>query len=181
VTRLAPPRTETGLPMLLAGVRRRHAFADAETTIRAQWQALAAMLALPGQRGDVRYGVVCASDPAAATFEYMCGVEVDAFAALSAEVGRMRVPAQRYAVFTHHGGAATLRAAWDAIWREWLPGSGERPADTPDFERYDPACYDAATGRGAIEIWFPVAEPGQAVWPHVPATRDGSPGRGPAA
>ena len=93
------------------------------------------------------------------------------FAALTPAVGRMRVPARRYAVFVHRGGDATLRAAWDAVWHDWLPRSGEQGADTPDFERYDPARFDARTGEGEIEIWLPLAEPGERAWPHGPPPR----------
>ena len=161
--------------MLLAGVRRRHAFADAHVTIAEQWRAFQALLPLPGQQGAVSYGVVCASDPAAGTFEYLCGAEVRAFDALPPDVGRMRVPAQRYAVFTHRGGVGGLREAWAAVWHDWLPRSGERPANTPDFERYDPARFDAGTGTGEIEIWFPVAGEGEAAWTHgAPPTGGGA-------
>ena len=164
MTPVAPSRYARGPAMLLAGVRRHHGYDGAAASIPAQWAELAALGRLPGQRGDVTYGVVCGSDAAARTFEYLCGAEVDGFDALAPGVGRMRVPAQRYAVFTHRGGVATLRATWEAIWHAWLPRSGERPADTPDFERYDPRRFDARTGTGEIEIWFPVAEPGAAAW-----------------
>ena len=151
----APDRYEDGRPMLLAGVRRVHAFGDAERTIPRQWRDLQQLGRLPGQRGATAYGAMCGTSPEQQTFEYLAGVEVDAFDALPREVGRMRVPAQRYAVFVHRGPITALRATWDAIWNDWLPRSGERPADTPDFERYDER-FDPRTGAGVIEIWFPV-------------------------
>jgi AraC family transcriptional regulator len=163
VSSIEPSRYEEGRAMLLAGLRRHHAFDAAATTIPAQWQAFRELGELPGRRDAVTYGVVCGSDPAARTFEYMCAAEVDTFDALPRELGRMRVPAQRYAVFTHRGHVSTLRATWDAIWQRWLPGSGQHPADTPDFERYD-ARFDPRSGSGEVEIWFPVAGPGQARW-----------------
>ena len=141
--------------MLLAGLRRHHGFAESGRTIPEQWLAFQALGRLPGQRADVAYGVVCQSDRARETFEYMSGVEVDAFDALPPAVGRMRVPAQRYAVFTHEGHVAGLRATWGAIWEEWLPRSGVTPANTPDFERYDER-FDPRTGSGVVEIWFPI-------------------------
>ena len=49
--------------------------------------------------------------------------------------------------------------------------TGCRPANTPDFELYD-AGYDARSGNGEIEIWFPVAAPGADEWTH------GAPGLG---
>ena len=152
-----------GQAMLLAGLRQHHAFDHAAATIPAQWQAFQQLGVLPGQRAPTAYGVVCGSDPAARTFEYMCAVEVDAFEPLPRDLGRMRVPAQRYAVFTHRGHVSALRATWDAIWHEWLPRSGQQPANTPDFERYGER-FDPRTGGGEIEIWFPVATGGQAVW-----------------
>ena len=99
--------------------------------------------------------MVCGASPDTGTFEYMSGYEVASFDALPHDLGRMRVPVQRYAVFEHGGHVSGLRATWDAIWREWLPRSGQTPADTPDFELYDER-FDPATGLGVIEIWFPV-------------------------
>jgi AraC family transcriptional regulator len=163
VTSIEPSRYEDGRAMLLAGLRRQHAFDAAAATIPAQWQAFGELGELPGRRDTVAYGVICGSDPAARTFEYMCGMEVESFDALPREIGRMRVPAQRYAVFTHRGHVSTLRATWDAVWHRWLPASGQHAADTPDFERYD-ARFDWRTGTGEVEIWFPIAAPGQARW-----------------
>jgi predicted transcriptional regulator YdeE len=160
---IAPTRYEDGPPMLLGGLRRHHATADPSATIASQWAEFAALGALPGQCDPVAYGVVCGSDAAAGTFEYMCAAEVASLDALPPALGRMRVPAQRYAVFTHRGHASSLRATWDAIWRDWLPRSGHHPANTPDFERYD-ARFDPRTGAGEVEIWFPVAAEGQARW-----------------
>jgi AraC family transcriptional regulator len=144
-----PTRFADGRPMLLAGIRRHHRYADAPRDIPKQWEAFVALGTLPGQQGATTYGAMCGNDPAAQTFEYMCAAEVADFAAVPPSLGRMRVPAQRYAVFTHRGPVPELRATWDAIWNDWLPRSGHEPADTPDFERYDPATDE-------IEIWFPV-------------------------
>jgi AraC family transcriptional regulator len=151
------PRYADGHAMLLAGLRRHHAFDAAAATIPAQWAEFREGGRLPGQHGAIAYGVVCGSAPTERTFEYMCAVEVSAFEALPAGTGRMRVPAQRYAVFTHRGHVSGLRATWDAIWHEWLPRAGAQPANTPDFERYDER-FDARTGRGIVEIWFPIEE-----------------------
>ena len=170
LTPIDPTRYADGPAMLLAGLRRHHSFAGAAATIPAQWQAFQELGPIPGQRGATTYGVVCGSSQAAQTFEYMSGVEVETFDALPRELGRMRVPAQRYAVFTHRGHVSGLRATWAAIWGEWLPRSGQQPANTPDFERYDER-FDPRTGAGEIEIWFPIAAPGQAVWrPDTAAT-----------
>ena len=75
--------------------------------------------------------------------------------ALPKELGRMRVPAVRYAVFWHDGPVDTVRETWDQILWHWLPRSGMRSAHTPDFEVYDER-FDPRTGLGGIEIWVGV-------------------------
>lgn len=156
MTNFQPDRIAEGRAMLLGGLRRPHAFRTAQETMAAQWQAFQAMGMPPGRQGTAAYGVICGADPAAETMEYMTGVEVASLAELPPEYGRMRVPPQRYAVFTHRGHTSTLRETWDAIWR-WLPGSGYASAQTPDFEIYDDR-FDPATGTGEIEIWVPIQD-----------------------
>lgn len=139
--------------MLFAGLRQHHTFAGGAETIPAQWQAFTRLGRLPGQRGTVAYGVICSGDPATETFEYMTAVEVDEFD--DAHPGRMRVPPQRYAVFEHAGHVSTVWQTWKAIWHEWLPRSGHKGANAPDFEVYGER-FDPRTGEGGIEIWFPI-------------------------
>ena len=67
------------------------------------------------------------------------------------------IPEQRYAVFTHADHVASIRRTVNAIWNQWLPASGLKAADAPNFERYDEA-FDPATGNGGFEIWIPVRE-----------------------
>ncbi len=71
------------------------------------------------------------------------------------EFARIRIPAQRYAVFSHRGHISTLRATVYTIWNKWLPASGHAHADAPDFERYDER-FDAESGTGTVEIWLPI-------------------------
>ncbi len=89
----------------------------------------------------------------------MCAVEVSTFDGLGAEIGRMRVPEQHYAVFALNGHLSGLQSLWGATWKEWLPASGLRVAHTPDFEPYDER-FDPKTRSGVVEIWFPVERPG---------------------
>jgi AraC family transcriptional regulator len=152
MTPIEPERFEEGRAMLLAGLRRVHSYSGAMESIPEQWRAFREMGTLPGQQGTVAYGVMCGADPQAQTFEYMTGAEVASFDGLTGEYGRMRVPAQRYAVFTHRGPAATLHETWMAIWNDWLPRSRYRLANTPEFEVYD-ARFDPRTGSGVIEVW----------------------------
>ncbi|MET0398512.1 MAG: effector binding domain-containing protein [Longimicrobiaceae bacterium] len=149
---LTPVRFEEGQPMLLGGLRRRHEYAAAEAGIAAQWREFLAAEPVPGRVGPELYGVMGRADPTG--FEYMCGVEVESFAALPVETGRMRVPAVRYAVFAHGGAAVSLRSTWQRVF-EWLAAGPYDSAHTPDFELYAPGA-DPLTGAGEVEIWLGV-------------------------
>jgi AraC family transcriptional regulator len=149
---LPPPRLEDAPGMLMAGIRRGHRFTSAPQTVPAQWRALRDAGALPGRVGEATYGVICSGD--AEGFEYLAGMEVVSFDQLPEGIGRMRIPPQRYAVFTWDGPASALGEVWEAIWA-WLPASGYADAHTPAFERYDRR-FDPATQRGITEVWFPV-------------------------
>ena len=150
---IEPTRYADGRARLLAGVRRTYGF-DQAAGIPAQWGELEAMLPLPGQRGGARYGVICTGDEAARTFEYMCAVEVEDFEVLPEGTGRLRLPEAHYAVFEHRGPLGRIQQTWAEVF-SWLPRTGRRSAQTPDFELY-PEGYDPARGDEALEIWLPI-------------------------
>lgn len=149
---LVPDRFEDGRPMLLAGIRRRHEFSVAEIGIPLQWQEFGSREEIVGRVNTRRYGVMCGSDSTA--IEYMCGVEVESLANLPAGVGRMRVPAQRYAVFTHLGHGPTLLSTWKQI-LDWLSSANYQSAHLPDFELYEANANPLAPLPGT-EVWVGV-------------------------
>jgi AraC family transcriptional regulator len=57
-------------------------------------------------------------------------------------------------VFTHASTSRPFAAPVNTIWNHWLPASGIKAADAPNFERYDEK-FDPATGNGGLEIWIP--------------------------
>ena len=151
---LAPPRFENGEPLLIAGLAERYN-CDTSVAIPAQWQRFNEYFGkVPGQIGNVAYGV-CYNADDSGNFDYLCGVEVGDFSSLPAELNHVRVPAQRYAVFTHREHVAVIRRSWNTIWNKWLPESGHTPADAPNFERYSEQ-FDPITGMGGFEIWLPL-------------------------
>lgn len=152
---LEPTRFVDGRAMLLAGLRRQHSFDTAAESITAQWQAFRELGPIPHRQGAVVYGVMCGASPENRTFEYMTGVEVAEFDPAAAHLGRMRIPAQHYAVFAHPGHVSTIHETWDAIWHGWLPRSGRTPVDGPEFEVYGGG-FDPRTGMGGVEIWSPI-------------------------
>jgi len=136
--------------MLMAGLRRRHTLATAGAGIAEQWREFLAAAPIADRVGSSYYGIMCGSD--GATLEYMCGVEVPSFGSLSSDIGRMKIPPQRYAVFSHPDGA-TLETTWRRI-LQWLDGGAYESAHRPDFERYSSTPGDG----GTIEVWVGVVE-----------------------
>jgi len=147
---VTPARFEIGAPMLLAGLRRRHPFAEAESGLPRQWRDFHEMAEAPGRIGSTWYGVMCGAD--AEGFEYMTAVEVESFADVPG-LGRMRVPPQHYAVFAPAEGVS-LRTTWAGI-LAWLEIGPYASAHLPDFERYT-SPPDPALLPGAVEIWVGV-------------------------
>lgn len=151
---LDPPRLAELPAFLVAGLSERCAMAGA-TNIPSLWLRLVPHLGnLPNQVGAETYGV-CWNGDDDGNVEYMAGLAVSDFSDLPAEFTRLRIPAQRYAVFLHRGHIAGIGATWRAIWQRDLPQTGLTVADAPTFERYD-ARFDPRTGLGEVEIWVPV-------------------------
>lgn len=151
---LAPPRFETGKAMLIAGVGERFSHENG-AGIPGLWQRFHQYVQnFPGRIGQVAYGV-CTNGDDAGNFDYIAGVEVHDFSDLPRDFSRVRIPEQKYAVFTHRDHVASIRRTVNTIWNHWLPSSGFKMADSPTFERYDEK-FDPATGNGGFEIWVPI-------------------------
>jgi len=151
---LAPPRFVDGKALLIAGLGERYDF-EGNAGIAAQWQRFVPHLGrIAGQVGKTAYGVCCNSDDAG-NFDYVCGVEVADFSGIPKDWARLRIPEQRYVVFTHAEHISRIRSTWHTIWNTWLPQSGHQVVDAPFFERYDEG-FDSGTGDGGCEIWLPI-------------------------
>lgn len=152
---LPEPRLTSGKSLLIAGYGGSFSVENV-AGIPALWQRFAPHIGhVPGQVGAVTYGVSLNCDDHG-NFDYIAGVEVSDFDALPAEFARTRVPEQLYAVFEHRGHVTAIKQTYAAIWRDWLPKSGRKPADGPALERMDQR-FDPATGMGLLEIWLPLA------------------------
>jgi AraC family transcriptional regulator len=155
ISNLEPPRFENGKTLLIAGIGERYS-CESSAGIPAQWQRFMPHFGqVPGQIGKVAYGVAFNADDEG-NFDYICGVEVAGFSGLSPELARVRIPARRYAVFTHRDHISTIRSTMATIWAKWLPESGHQLADAPHFERYGEE-FDSRTGAGGLTVWIPLA------------------------
>jgi AraC family transcriptional regulator len=151
---LEEPRFEQGRTVLVAGLGERYTF-DTNQGIPFLWQRFVPYIGnVPGQIGHATYGVCCNND-GNGSFEYIAGVEVKSFADLPCELHHIRIPAQRYTVFSHRDHISSIRLTVYTIWNKWLPASGFELADSPDFELYGEN-FKGETGTGTVEIWLPI-------------------------
>jgi AraC family transcriptional regulator len=129
--KLQPPRFETGKALLVAGISERCTHANEGAGIPSQWQRFHQKVGeIPDRVGKVAYGV-CRNGDGSGNFDYIAGVEVSDFSDLPREFGRVRIPAARYAMFSHGEHISTIRRTVNTIWNQWLPASGLKVADAP--------------------------------------------------
>src|SRR5690606_8098430 len=102
------------------------------------------------------YGVVSAMREGVEGFDYTCAMEVAPGAELPPEFGLLRIPARRYARFTHQGHISSIRATCEAIYEDWQPQSGLEPTEGIAFMEYYGADFDPLTGLGTVEVWIPL-------------------------
>src|SRR5262249_34772967 len=120
--------------------------------IAEQWREFLSRGGVPGRIGTAYYGAMGGSDGTG--IDYMCAVTVESFAGLPPGADRMRVPAQRYAVFRHDGRTKTLASTWLEI-LAWLEQGRYRSAEAPDFELY-PSGVDPLQPLDGAEVWVGV-------------------------
>jgi AraC family transcriptional regulator len=153
-TRLEPPRIEDRAAFSIAGLSERYHNRDVQG-IPAQWQRFTPYIGrIPGQVGTNAYGVCCNFD-GEGNMDYVCGVEISGGSAVPDPLCHLELAAQRYAVFIHRDHISTIRKTWRAIFNQWIPASGYKPARGPQIEAYG-RNFNAVTGQGGVEIWVPI-------------------------
>ena len=89
---------------------------------------------------ETRFFAIYHDDPAGVPADRLradAGFTVGSEAAGGGEVGIVEVPAApRAAVLRFRGPYAALERTYEWLYGEWLPGSGEEPADRPCLEEY---------------------------------------------
>lgn len=153
---LLPPQFRAHSAVLLYGLARQY-LASQTAAIPSQWESFIPHLgSIPNRIGDFTYGVVYNAGEAG-SFDYLCGVEVNAFPPPLDNAGwtHLRIAPQTYAVFHHGGHISEIAAVCQSVWNHALPESGRTPVDAPWFERYGPE-FNGRTGQGGFEIWIPV-------------------------
>ncbi len=158
LTDLEPPRFETLQPMLFAGLQETYAYGG-NAAIPSLWQKFNQHFGhIPNQKGNVAYGICTHIDGEVEKFRYMAAVEVSDADDLPDGFATLKLPTQRYAVFSHRGHVSGIPGTMDLIFGNWWPTSGLEHGSMPDmFERYDER-FDPHTGMGGTEIWLPIKE-----------------------
>ena len=98
------------------------------------------------------YGV-CRDLPEGEGIDYLAAVEVDQVEDVPAGMVVWEVPEQTYAAFPCT--LPTLHEAYQHAFEIWLPGSGHRRADGPDFELYTEE-FDAGVADSRMYIYVPI-------------------------
>jgi AraC family transcriptional regulator len=149
------PRIESADTILLAGLSGRYSTATSGQIPELWWKWGSAWLGrTPGQVDKRCYGV-CWDFDGKGSFDYLAGVEVGSFDEIPAELTRLTIqPHPRYAVFPHAGPISAINETWRWIFDIWLPTSGEKIADLPNFELYDETFDPAVPGH--VDIWIPL-------------------------
>lgn len=151
---LDAPRFENGGGFLVAGFQQTYT-AETRSQIPSQWDRFAPHIGhVPRQVGGNAYGV-CYNTQPDCRFDYLTGVEVSTADGLPTDFHSVKIPAGRYAVFTHPGHVSSLPRTIDLIWNQWVPDSSVKIAKTPCFERYTDA-FNPQVGVGGMELWIPL-------------------------
>ncbi len=150
---LEKPRIEKREATLIAGFAERMNYENVATIPRL-WQKLAPHIGnIKNEILGPAYGVKL--NPDNDGFEYLAGVRVSSFDGLPGEMRTTRLPIATYAVFVHRGDISAIRNTLHAIWDHYLPQSGLKLADSPEFESYGPQ-FNTITGDGEVEIYIPI-------------------------
>jgi AraC family transcriptional regulator len=154
---LAPPRLIEGRSLTIAGLAERHGN-DRPEEVPAQWQRLAPFIEhIPHATGPrCAYGVVVGLFFGGDSFQYLNGIEVSAIHDLEPELTALRLPAQRYAAFTHPGHVSKMRQTVHTIFSRMADELGLDFGDFPNFVEYYGPRFDPEAGEGDVEIWVPL-------------------------
>lgn len=135
--------------MLIGTMRIYDSQADASANIPKQWRTF--LQAHPALSNSKLYGASpCTGDH---KIHYLTGVAQDATEDLVAPE-RLTLASGEYAV-VRVDDPAMLRDTWIWLLRTWLPDSGRREKNAPEFERYT-AISETGTPIGPTEIWIPL-------------------------
>ncbi|RZA14089.1 MAG: AraC family transcriptional regulator, partial [Proteobacteria bacterium] len=88
--------------------------------------------------------------------DYLVAVEISDTKSIPRELTVITIPARKYAVFSLNGHVSEIHSLFSRIHEEWRPETDLKPDDNGMmFEKYLES-FDPKSGRGGIELWFPL-------------------------
>lgn len=106
---------------------------------------------------SIPVGIMTSGAEADGDLCYTCAVEVSRFNTTPEGLVTLAVKPASYVVFPHNRHITELTQTYTAIWNDWLPASGRKPAEAPSFEKPN-ATFDTRTGEGGVTLWIPLLE-----------------------
>ncbi|MDB5659591.1 MAG: AraC family transcriptional regulator [Cypionkella sp.] len=140
----------------LAAMPHRGAYTDIGRAFEKGGAVLAARKLLGACGGMVGVYYDDPSAVAVADLSSHAGFEI-ASGAIEDPLEEVHLPNGRHAVLRFKGPYSGLPAAYDQLYRNWLPQSGETPADSPVFEVYLNTPMDTAPEELLTDICLPLA------------------------
>jgi AraC family transcriptional regulator len=129
--------------------------AEATEKIPAQWADLLARPVPELHTARSLYGASPCTDDH--KLHYFTGIEVPNYEGVNSPA-RLTIEDGEYAVFTVEN-IADLRSTWTWALSQWLPSSGRKERNAPEFERYT-APYNPERASGPIGVWIPLEPQG---------------------
>ena len=148
------PMFREGRALLAVGFSERRRFGDVKA-ITALWRRFAPEVAAIENKAHTSPIGILTPAGEDGDFDYSCAVLVRDFSKSPGNLHRIRIPAQRYAVFPHAGHVSSVGRTYDTILNDWLPGAGRTLTEGPSLE-WHADTFDPMTGEGGIQIWLPV-------------------------
>jgi AraC family transcriptional regulator len=153
---MLPVTISASPPLRLAAIAHRGAF----DTIGATFDRLMAWAGARGLVGeDTRFLGIYRDDPTSvpeAALRSDAALTVGPGVEGGGEVRILEVPALRVAVLRHKGPYAELEGTYARLYGEWLPASGEEPADHPVMEDYLNDCRSLPPAEWLTDILLPL-------------------------
>jgi AraC family transcriptional regulator len=106
-----------------------------------------------GVKASNSYGVTGNFDQERGVFDYLAGFEIRSGSESPEGMETWRLPEQTYAIFPTT--LPSLMETFDKITNVWLPESGYRRAEGPEFEFYDES-FDPQDENSRLYLYIPV-------------------------
>ncbi len=153
--KLSEPHFEDVGELLFVGLGERRGY-DGVHNIPSQWQRFMSgpYVEIEHKKPGIPVGVNTRGEDG--DLVYVCAAEVSRFGRIPKGLVTLTVAPARYAVFAHDGHVTEVQQTYSAIWNDWFPKSGFRPAEAPGLERHNES-FDPRTGDGGVTIWIAIA------------------------